>query len=82
MTVDEEVAEIANRVAEEVRGTADSVYQTLKAMDLPEELQDNEIFCNVLDSLVFCCESCDWWCEQWEMSELTDAWVCTDCVSD
>jgi len=45
-----------------------------------EHLLDNQEFCDLLDSLIFCCEVCDWWCEVSEKSG--DRPVCLDCEDE
>ncbi len=78
----EDIIKSATKVAEELRGTANSLQGALQAMDL-EGLDDDLVFCGKLDALVFECTECGWWCLQEEMAEHPDdEWVCTDCYTD
>lgn len=43
-----------------------------------EALQNNTQFCAELDSLVFECECCGWWCEACEMTD--DRRECLECT--
>lgn len=56
-------------LAERLKGTCDH------ATDEIEELTIDE--CKELDSLVGCCEGCDWWVSR---HELNDDWRCEDCT--
>lgn len=59
----EEVQDAARRVAEALTGTCmDTVEQHLEALGLPEELKDEPAFEKALDSHVFSCDGCGWWC--------------------
>lgn len=71
----------ANRKA---RDAANLLQGTCKSIhDLGEEfeaLQDDQAFCDTLDSLVFCCKQCDWWHDISEIALTTaNGFVCEDC---
>lgn len=67
---------MAQQAAERLQGSS------LSLADLGEEfeaLENDVTFCAVLDSLVFCCDTCNNWFEQCEMSENEDG-VCEACA--
>lgn len=68
----------ADEIAEELRGTAESLEAVCEHFEMAEAVND-ESFCSEIDQLVFCCDTCGWWCEQSEMSE-DEEWVCEDCA--
>lgn len=57
--------------AEAMRARADEVAETLEgtARDLDDEStgeeRNNADFCERLDSLIFECATCNWWCGHW-----------------
>lgn len=66
-------------IADELQGTCKSLQQVLESHDM-EGAEEDQAFTDRLDSLVFECAACNWWCE---ISEMTDDeehdWCCTDC---
>lgn len=68
--------------AEAMRARADEVAETLEgtARDLndesTEEERNNADFCERLDSLIFECAECSWWCE---LVEQNSCGRCNDC---
>lgn len=69
-------------VAEELRGTCDSLQTVLERNDM-EGMDNDAEFCAALDALVFECECCMWWHEQSEMGERNDdRWICESCTED
>lgn len=69
-------------IAEILRGSCESLGNVLEREDMDGMDNDAE-FCARLDSLVFCCETCDWWHEQSEMGQRNDdRWICEDCTRD
>lgn len=72
--------ELARKAADRLQGSS----LTLAALgEEYEDAENDDVFCRVLDSLVFCCEQCDWWFEQSEMGERDDdRWICEDCTND
>lgn len=69
-------------IAEELRGSSQSLQNVLELNDM-DGMDNDATFCADLDSLVFCCECCEWWHEQSEMGERTDdRWICEDCTRD
>lgn len=74
--------QIAVIVADELRGTCNSLLQVLEQHDA-EEMELNSEFCDALDSHVFECQRCNWWFEQSEMADRKDGeWICEDCTDD
>lgn len=67
--------EMADEAASRLQGTGQSIANL---GDEFEALELNNEFCTRLDDLVFCCNICDNWYEQSEMSENQD-WVCEGC---
>lgn len=63
----------AREVGDQLRGSGKSLHDV--ASD--EEMQDT-IFCAELDSHVFCCSCCDWWCAISEMSPIVEG-DCNEC---
>lgn len=48
-----------------------------------DHLLDNEFFCELLDSIIFNCETCNWWCEISEMgADGNQHGICRDCCRD
>ncbi|AHJ10739.1 hypothetical protein P106B_56 [Rhizobium phage vB_RglS_P106B] len=68
-------------IAEELRGTCQTLTIVLENNDM-DGMDNDAAFCAELDSLVFCCERCDWWHEQSEMSDKFEAWICEECASE
>lgn len=70
------------QIAEKLRGTCDSLQFVLEANDMVGA-DDDATFCAELDSLVFCCERCNWWCEQHEMADdIRGNWICEECAEE
>lgn len=66
-------------IAGELQGTCDSLTAVLERHEM-EGAENDFDFCNALDSVVFCCLSCDWWCDVSEMTDDPDHdWCCDDC---
>jgi hypothetical protein len=76
-------AELAEELAPQLMGSCQFLHTLLENYEpeLEEDMELNSEFCARLDSLVFCCTDCSWWCEISEMSEDKD-WVCQECVDD
>jgi hypothetical protein len=69
-------------IAEALRGTCRSLQSVLEDNDM-DGADDDMNFCLALDSLVFCCEACEWWCEMSEMGEREDdRWICEECTRE
>lgn len=68
---------LAEQAAEQLQGTCKSIHDLGEEF---EEAQNDKIFCERLDDLVFECEVCNWWCELSEMSDIE--MTCDDCRSD
>lgn len=76
-----ELSDAAARVADHLRGTCKCMHNALTELDLPDGIDYDATFCSELDQQVFCCTTCDWWCELSEMAEDQDG-VCTDCADE
>lgn len=69
-----------DEIASELQGSCLSLNEVLERNDMDGADGDLD-FCASLDSIVFCCESCNWWCEVSEMSDDGDSQgICFDCV--
>jgi len=59
-------------------GTCDSALEF-------EDLFDDQKFCEWLDTQIFLCTQCGWWCEMSEEESDDhglDEWTCRDCCND
>lgn len=72
-------AELGTFIGEELFGTGESLFYTIKRFGLDEKLENDEQFCNALDEVVLCCHTCDWWCDP---SEIDDRGDCKECSLD
>lgn len=69
-------------IAEELRGSCQSLTLVLERNDM-DGADNDSAFCAQLDALVFCCEACEWWCEQSEMGDRKDdRWICQECTDE
>ena len=69
-------------IAEQLCGTCDSLQNILERNDM-DGADNNAGFCAELDSLVFCCEDCNWWHEQSEMAaDVRGDWICEECKEE
>lgn len=71
--------EIIENVIDDLRGTCSSLDKVLDYYGSSfEELSLEN--CDQIDSEIFNCECCGWWCDISELSsKIDDALVCTDC---
>lgn len=77
MSVDYRAA--AEKVAHELQGTADSLHGVLERFDFEGYDQFDE-FCDRLDSIVFECTQCGWWCDVGETgNDVNGQWACVEC---
>lgn len=66
-------------IIEGLQGTCNSLEADEDHAGLLNDLD----FCALLDSLVFCCELCNWWCELSEMgNDGNSNGICRDCCMD
>jgi hypothetical protein len=63
----------------ELRGSVDSIDDRLPDGMGFEDLTTEDT--QAIDSEIFCCEQCGWWCEVADQSENNDA-ICVDCCED
>lgn len=61
-----------------LRGSTNSIDYTLAVFDA-EHLQDDMDFLRELDSQIFYCDTCGWWCD---LDELAKDSECQDCAED
>ena len=72
-------------LANYLRGTAGSIDGALEALEMPIRYEVDMTYadCLMLDSKVFCCTICDWWCGADEHGENEgDDFVCAECVDN
>ena len=67
--------EMAHQAAERLQGSSLTIASLGPEF---EALENDSAFCAELDQIVFCCEGCNWWFEQYEMAE-GDGWLCESC---
>lgn len=73
---DKHLVELAHDAAKHLVGTCKTLA------DLGEEFENVEnetAFCTTLDSLIFCCDCCGWWCDVDELKNETEQELCEDC---
>lgn len=65
-------------VIEQLKGSCDDIDSALPdRMDLEDLTNDDYI---AIDTEIFQCEQCGWWCEICEQAE--DSEICEDCKND
>lgn len=71
-----------DKLADTLQGTCMSLEAGLEQLGLGEELSVADA--QYLDSLVFLCDGCSWWCEVGEANENPDGGgdLCDDCHED
>lgn len=68
----------AAEVAQELEGSCRSLYEVAS-----EAEQNDPLFCDALDQLVFQCDTCGWWGTVDELDEDTNhGQLCADCADD
>lgn len=68
-----------------MKHTPESLYAELigSCGDLPEEVENWPIKdLKELDSLMFLCNCCGWWCEPDEQQDVDGEYFCSQCVED
>lgn len=73
----EDLEKTAEAIIEELRGTCNSLQPVLEAHDAVDVVP----VLNIIDSEIFECEVCGWWCEASEMCE-SGGDVCDQCNPD
>lgn len=72
--------ELAQKAVDQLNGTCRSFAELGEEY---EEGENNSLFCAVVDEQIFCCTTCNWWCEQSECNEDDSGqWVCDECKDD
>lgn len=78
-----EPREVAEFIAYELLGTCvPSVISLIEMLDLygyPQSCLEEKYICEVVDSITFNCEVCNWWCEAGDYAENTEEEICSDC---
>lgn len=78
--------EISTEERTEWTSYIESLSGTCKAIEGDEEyehLLEDENFCALLDSLIFNCEYCNWWCEMSDMgADGQQHGICRECCRD
>ncbi|QNH71972.1 hypothetical protein P9VFCI_058 [Rhizobium phage P9VFCI] len=71
-----------NEIAEQLRGTCDSLHNVLYSHDM-EDAEDDIEWCHEFDDHVFCCDKCGWWFDNSEEAETGKLIpVCVECVTE
>lgn len=74
---DAECRVLAEKAIEQLTGTMQGFA------DLGEEyegVENNIVFCDILDEAIFCCTDCGWWFEHPAQDKPgTSEWVCEEC---
>lgn len=66
-----------DEIIDSLRGTCRSLIDFLE----DQEDEDDTALLEAIDQDLFCCDQCNWWCEQSEAHEGTSGDVCDDCHS-
>jgi hypothetical protein len=69
------MAERAQEVADALRGTPHNIDYKASAAEIADPT-----FCQELDTLVFECLGCGWWCDVDELHDTPEGSKCDDCV--
>lgn len=76
------MSKTVEEIAEELRGSCQFLCVVLERNDM-HGMDNDPAFCAALDGIVFCCEQCEWWCEQSEMGDRDDdRWICQECTDE
>lgn len=79
MATEQERAEWLHFIEHTLMGSC----HTIESDEDHAHLLDNEEFCALLDSIIFLCEVCNWWCELSEMgADGHQHGICLDCCDD
>jgi uncharacterized Fe-S radical SAM superfamily protein PflX len=72
------------KIAQELIGTAEGIQHVIARLGLAEKYDsETDLDCELFDSIVFNCESCNWWCGADEQNDGPGGmWVCDDCADD
>lgn len=75
----EELRPIAEKVAAELEGTSGFLHFVVEEHGHPG-LDDDQTFCDILDSIVFCCTQCGTWHDVGNTgNDIDGEWCCNDC---
>jgi len=77
MAAGEERQKLFHDIVEHLRGSCRSLTEAYAAFEC-EDLDNDEAFCDYLDSELFMCDDCGWWAEVGE----GDGEKCEDCSDD
>ena len=84
-TTEQTEIDVWDAICYDLQGTCQSLDYVLEETHNRPDLQNNTEFLGYLDDTIFCCTSCDWWCEISEEAseEYADKFqelICRDCV--
>lgn len=69
------------QIVEYLNGSCETLHHALDTFDATT-LEDDEKFLNYLDSEIFNCSCCGWWCEVSDINEQDSEFVCNDCFCE
>jgi len=72
-----------DEIIDSLTGTCESLDSILDRHNLLYENLNDEHFSEI-DSRIFQCTNCGWWCEQYENHEHPESgeWICDDCFNE
>ncbi len=71
-------------IVEDLRGTCNSL-DTVLDRHTADDLFGDQAFHDYLDSQIFCCVTCQWWCEISEEASEDfglEEWTCLECCEE
>jgi hypothetical protein len=78
-----DVIALAARAAEKLEYTTDSLEDLADKDPEIEAVRDDARFLQALDSMIFCCVTCNWWKRQRENATPDAAeWECQECFNE
>lgn len=73
--------EVLDKVIEDLRGTTQGLNEALAPFGINEEdLTVADL--QYIESEIFLCAGCGWWCPTHEQHEVDDEFFCDDCYED
>lgn len=70
----------ANKLTEDLQGTCKTIDDNLPdGMEFTDLTSQDHV---IIDTQVFCCEQCGWWCEISEQNKNDGDYICDDCYED
>jgi len=78
-----DVIALAAKAAQKLEYTTDSLEDLADNDEAISAVVDDQRFLQALDSMVFCCVTCNWWKRQRENATPDGAqWYCQECKQD